>query len=727
MPRQAGIKVVNKFQRGLVTEATGLNFPEDAVTESLNVIFDPESIARRRKGINQEVSGVEKTDLAPQSESVRVEYVWKNAAGSYKYTFVCVQIGSRIIFYRATGDALSANEMASSITLSSFSTGSSSGEIAKEQCSFASGNNYLFVTHPLCEPFYIEYTPGAGTFTGHEITLQIRDFDGVEDDLDVDERPSSLSDEHEYNIKNQGWFKEVVKVRSGSGEIDTPPIDFFKAEMGVYPSNADVWYTYKRLRTDGSAIVFDPAYNANMDSVGNTAAPKGHYILDAFYLDRSGASDVTGLDVVSSGYERPSAVAFFAGRVWYAGTGHKKFGSNIYFSIIAESDEDYGKCYQSQDPTSEDVSDLLPSDGGIVKIPEVGTVYKMIPIQSSLLIFASNGVWAIAGSEGLGFRANDYSVRKISTVGAINRTSFADVEGFAVWWNADGIYSLATDNVGSFTVESLSDTTIKSYYDTIPIKSKQYSKGAYNSQTKVIQWLYRMDDTFWPLTGNDYNYYYDKILNFNLISKAFYIWDVINEINTIQGIVAVEADGTQVETVNVIEDGSDDVVDTVLDNVVVDVQVTEKRASVFKYFYDWVEVGPGGGFSFAEEYDSDYVDWNFNSFNGTFGSYFVTGMSLDGQAVNYAQANYAFIFCQEEAGSGVFVQGNYDWAYSPNTGKWSMPQQAYNDRRPSRSVRVAKLKIRGKGRSIQLYFYNDDAKPFNIIGWGLNVSANQVP
>jgi hypothetical protein len=39
----------------------------------------------------------------------------------------------------------------------------------------------------------------------------MRDFDGVNDGLAIDQEPSTLSKEHHYNLMNQGW------VSPGSG------------------------------------------------------------------------------------------------------------------------------------------------------------------------------------------------------------------------------------------------------------------------------------------------------------------------------------------------------------------------------------------------------------------------------------------------------------------------------------------------------------------------------
>lgn len=40
MTRSTGTSVENNFTRGLITESTGVNSPENSVSESLNVFYD---------------------------------------------------------------------------------------------------------------------------------------------------------------------------------------------------------------------------------------------------------------------------------------------------------------------------------------------------------------------------------------------------------------------------------------------------------------------------------------------------------------------------------------------------------------------------------------------------------------------------------------------------------------------------------------------------------------
>ena len=88
---------------------------------------------------------------------------------------------------------------------------------------------------------------------------------------------------------------------------------------------------------------------------------------------------------------RPEATAFAFGRVWYGGTNSTRWGTTLFYSQVLTDVNRAGKCHQEADPTSETINSLVDSDGGTVKIPDVGQVIKLISLSSSLVIIADNG------------------------------------------------------------------------------------------------------------------------------------------------------------------------------------------------------------------------------------------------------------------------------------------------------------------------------------------------
>src|SRR5687767_6698551 len=240
MPQQAAVVVENDFSGGLVTEASGLNFPEKACTETYNCEFNMDGSVRRRLGFDFEADWTTK-DIN-RTDKVVNTYLWKNVAGNGDLTLFVLQVGLVIYFYEVIADqGFSAGAIASSVTLSPVS-GAVDSELIEAQ--FSDGNGYLFVTHPNCDPVRISYTVATQTATGTSITIQIRDFEGaVADPYAVDERPTStlaaLNDAHEYNLRNQGWT--------------TTNLTAWDTAQTTMPSNADVMWSFKDTTSDFDA------------------------------------------------------------------------------------------------------------------------------------------------------------------------------------------------------------------------------------------------------------------------------------------------------------------------------------------------------------------------------------------------------------------------------------------------------------------------------------------
>lgn len=116
MPQQAAAVVENSFINGLVTEATGLNFPEKAVTDTYDCIFDIDGSAYRRTGLDLEQNYTTKT--VDKDNKVIVTYLWQNVAGDGDTTVVVAQIGPTLYFYEADGSGIfSAGAQATTVAL----------------------------------------------------------------------------------------------------------------------------------------------------------------------------------------------------------------------------------------------------------------------------------------------------------------------------------------------------------------------------------------------------------------------------------------------------------------------------------------------------------------------------------------------------------------------------------------------------------------------------------
>lgn len=215
MARNVGAVVQNNLSRGLITEATGLNFPDNAVVDSLNVIFDPIGKVYRRKGFDVEGGAI--TEAYASSDGVIREFIWQSVARSGGFTFLVLQMGASVLFYEMTSeDAISGGVQAVGLDMNAYKS-PGAGEIKDTVCTFAAGAGYLFIAHPMCDPVIVRWEEDEEVFQAAKISIRVRDFEGVEDTEGLLDNPVNLTTPHHYNLRNQGW-NQSVRVGSTSNE-----------------------------------------------------------------------------------------------------------------------------------------------------------------------------------------------------------------------------------------------------------------------------------------------------------------------------------------------------------------------------------------------------------------------------------------------------------------------------------------------------------------------------
>ena len=389
------------------------------------------------------------------------------------------------------------------------------------------------------------------------------------------------------------------------------------------------------------------------------------------------------------------------GRLWYAGIGSGKLSSNVYFSQVVNNRNRYGKCYQKYDPTSEFYSILLPDDGGVINIPEIGVINKLFALKTALLVFSSNGVWAISGSYGRAFAANDYQVKKFSSLGSSSPLSFVDYKGYPMWFGEDGIHTIYFDpQFETYEIRSLSDETIKTFFLDIPSTNRQYVKGSYNINDDVVLWVYNSDTTF----TNTKRYKYNKVLCYSGRNQAFYPWSFDDVTSSVD-----------IRGVSYIFDSNN------TDRAVVKFPITVPNDASNDYlcyaddqsglFYDWT--------TYANDVASDtdeIIDYSDTC-------YFITGYRPDGDTQRGVQSDYVFVFFENVDNSSCKMQGIYDYSSSSASGKQSSFQECYFTGRDNRDIVYRKLRVRGHGRCLQLKFKATGGQPFTMIGWSTLTST----
>ncbi len=664
-------KVFNSFVKGLVTEASPLTFPENASVDESNFVLNRDGSRSRRLGVDYEdlyekvATGFTAEQLATGKQSF---HTWESPGGDTTVSIGVVRIINKLWFVDLLTTNPSGNLLnsGSPITL----TGLSNSNIETTTIN----NKLIIASADLDYPIVLSYNPSTEAVTQENKIIYVRDIWGVDDGLENDIRPATLTQTHKYNLRNQGWNESIV---TGSG---ADALAYTKTELGVYPSNSDIWTLGKISNpSDANYEKYDPdTMEKNSTSKFQTA--KGSFVIDAFNrgADRVGLSDATGL-LTDQEQGTITTLASYAQRVFYSGVSSNvvngdarspNYSGYIFFTKVIQSDDDLGKCYQEADPTDVAISDLIDSDGGSIQIPEATKIVKIAASQASLLVFCENGVWEVYGDTG-GFIATSFQTSKISTNGILNPQSVVNVNGTFIYWSKAGIYILNPEAAsGRFKAESLSLTSIQTLFLEIPDVGKNNCKGFYDEKENRVRWLYNDNDNY---SSTNYINKYNKELVLDLTLQAWYV-NKISDLATTPPFVAdyVNVPGYAVSTIDsAVEVGSDGVIVTSGDPVVITENLLINRSSLFSFL-----AISGTNFTIAKYKNTSFVDWFEEDDTGVdYTSYIVTGYELFGDVMREKQTPYIFFYFKKtengytDTGSGLVldnqssckVQAQWNW------------------------------------------------------------------
>lgn len=743
-------KIYRSFNKGIITEASPLTFPENASIDEDNFVLNRNGSRARRLGLEYETgysltdTGLSSSVIASTKQSI---HIWPTPGGDTSRNIGVVRVYNKLYFINLLASSPSANLLngGAAITISA---------LANSELETAVINNSLvLVSKDLPLPILLTYNSTTDTVTQTQVSISVRDIWGIDDGLLINERPTTLSNAHKYNLRNQGWSTKIVTTSSADA------IDKTKTDIGVYPSNGDTWHLGRDTNPGSSTYQAYVPSTLIKNSVSNSLVSRGSYIIDAFTrgAQRAALSGLTGLPVDRENGTF-STVASYASRVFYSGIASNVTGSDskspnysgfVFFSQVVTDNNKIGKCYQEADPTDEFVNDLVDSDGGTIQIPDATNIIRIISSQSSLLVFAENGIWEIYGDTN-GFVATSFQVNKISTNGVLNAKAIVETNGSFIYWSKAGIYALASDSVsGRFAAQNISLTSIQSFYLDIPELAKNYCKGFYDEKENRVRWLYNDTDTY---SENNYINKYNKELVLDLTLSAFYPHTISSLASNSPYIVDyVPIPGYSVTSnVTDVAVGGDLVEITSLDNVVVNQDVSASRSSQFSFL-----VFRESSFTLAKYINTSFTDWELagNGTGATYSSFLVTGYELFGDIMRNKQAPYLFFYFDrtedgyELSGSNLvlsnqsscLVQAQWNWSDSANSGKWGNQFQAYRLLRnyiPSGvndpfdygdSVIVTKNKLRGSGKALSIYIQSEAGKDMRILGWGIGVTADDKP
>ena len=706
MAQSLSQKATNNFVKGLITEAAELTFPEGASVDELNCDLRRDGTRRRRLGVEYETGNVLSSYTLSDAEQTATGS-WVNVGGNADLEFLVFQKGAILYFYNKGALPYSNQVESNSVNLASYQqSGSAGADTAK--CQFTSIKGTLVVSSPEINTIAIQYS--SGTFTVTQVNFKVRDFEFQGDTSTYFDNDSSPSQNRKYDAQNAGW-------NTGNGA----PSDLTKRL--THP-----WYAGKDSDGNYDSAEWEKIYG------GTTLTGNGHYILDFFTKDRATASGLSGLtkptDTESSRFRCAES---FSGRVFYAGIDSAENAGTIVFSKLVETVDDLGVCHQQNDPTAEYLSDLLDTDGGVIRIPDAVKIQRLYAYQNSLFVFAENGVWQIAGVDGV-FRASSFSVNRGTRVGILQPQTFVEAEGVPFWWSRFGIHTLTTDPVsGQGQEQNLTIPTVQTFWDAIDADSKLKVTAVYDAINKRIYWGY-------PNANETVTSKLNNFLILDVPLQAFFPWKISDQSSNTDAVVGLafySGYGASEVDLNVTaNNGADNVVLSNGDNVV-STQLSNTNTGDPAIVLICRE-GSNNKITFGAFTGISFLDWTDTNYT----SFAETGYDFVGDLITKKNAPYIVTYCRvtetgftgnESAGytairpSGLKVSAAWDFAEDFGTA-----QQVYRLKYPlfpdnsnlsdfnyPDDVITSRVKIRGHGRSMRLKYESEQGKDFLLLGWGL--------
>ena len=736
MPTKAGSAIYNNFIKGLITDSSNLNSDVNSIKEGYNFVLTNKGTLEKRLGLGLESS----FSNALYTNTTSLITKTSTTYDGRRWYVVFDKVSKNLSILNSSD-----NTLAYSTTVLS----------TEANVSYSFNDRYIVVSTNWSDITVLEYVLGVWVELDN-VEVKVRDFEGVIDNLANDERPVSLTDEHRYNLENQGW---------GSTLND---INVFKASSHSgykYPSNSDIASLgrYEDPDKDGNITVRFRTDFITTTTLGNGLAPRGKKILSTVEqypkrfndyqncervetvstnvcTDTDEYGDCTRYGTVTEYTTECTNVpgasleleeypfgnsdisvcnTFFAGRVFYGAR------NNVMFSQqVGQTSKNFGTCYQEADPTSSEISDIIETDGGMIKITGASGIFKLIEFQDQLLVFAKNGIWSISGGE-TSFTAVAYSVRKVSTYTALTPDSVVEVPGAILFLSTAGIMAVTRDNVSfDANVKNLSKGTIQEYYNSFSDVDLINADMLFSVKEEVL----------YIRIGTD-------ILVFNTTLGAFYKLEIPPNC-----VGMLYQDSTQVikEDSNIVNNGTPVV--SFGEDVVISLDSTISVVGQIRFLYQ-----SGTVISLYSMSGVDYLDFGTDGYD----SYFVTtNIMFDHPLTNKRLRQVSCFFEKTETGYAENVEGGLEYVnpsqcslqvgwdmplptsfHLDPRNKWSRPYGAYRLTRyeskdlgevPGEALDtiVTRTSIRGRGRSVMFRFSSEPGYDCRLLGWVVDLDQN---
>lgn len=566
-------------------------------------------------------------------------------------------------------------------------------------------SNKLYKHYPIAYTRTVRTSQYLSNAISKEFDVRIRDFEGVEETFNniVDLRygsgvsyrpslpsdPATMTDEekdfyhrHQYNLYNQGWNDPTTYNNTSMTALNAYLSDPSNADPNVvgnvfYPALSYQWF----LSKDPTTLAFKPAELINV-AFGQTRAPTGRYVLSYLNQDRSEASGIAGIPVVVPKTPYFVDIIAYAGRVWYL-SGDTVLYSQVLLDDLSKAD----KCYQEADPTSETISDLLDTDGGMIQIPELGEGVKFCLVGAALAVVGTKSIQLISGGQNNAFTATAYVRGAMQAYTTISPQSFVTTEYGTFFWSDVGVVLLSYQE--GFAAQNITESTINTFYQKIPDWAMKECVGVYNRAQKQIVWMYPSKEKY-PKSLN-------RILIYDILKGSWTPFEIAAEYgedeNPLPWIVGGLTLNTPFKADNIYPvyvEGAE-VVDNEGYRILADDPIEKEEQTFKSALFLCVDYNNDSKMTFGYFDNLNCLDWAAGDIYGpgvNYNSYLVSHpINLNSTAYNKTIPYLLTYFRRTETGytlDGAKIypsacQGaiQWDWNNSGKAGKWDAQQELY--------------------------------------------------
>lgn len=731
---------ISGFRGGLNTEASVLNvLPSELMSGSKNVELLQNGDMRRRRGVDfvgQNTSGgyletLRSSTKAEEAshESPAAVYAKLTAPNGTTVERIIVDLNDKFLIYKTDKNSLSnIGTPFQTITRSWSAFGTTVTKSVDDQkfynMQFAQSGNRVFFTGLKCHPGYLSVNADNETL---DITF-----------LDVLIRDPSAQTTNTRLGKSAGddWY-ECIEAHTSSSTNE--------------PGTGTEWQRYWFL-LDGDQPTSPDLGSANWAT--STA------YTSTFIKRYDKYVDATSSDTY------PTAIAFYAGRLWLA--GDPKHPNDVLFTQVFTSDADLEKFHQYADPFDTADPDLVDDDGGVISLQGSGLTKDMVDIGSALFIGSDKGVWQLKGQDQI-FKATNFSSDRVLTEAVLSHGGMLAADNTVFVFGENNIWRADFDNtsgggaIGLANFRNFSETKLESFYNGIPTSNKEAAWAVYNPTDRKVYYFFNETNTQFILSYGKKKHpgYYTRVLVMDVrthtatapvssteeldqqrrLVGAFYLYEMADGGSSNLPYMAFPliAPDTGIADNQVVA-GADTVQSASGVNNVVAVGGTESGSAVFFIAMQRVTAMDNVTVkhAFAKLKGSTLRDWESDStYAVSFDSKAFTGVQTMGDVLHKKMPTYLFfVFKRVETGTlesgvdtnpgGCFLRTAWQWATSTTSPKYSGQTQIYKPERYGLTAEDGtethdhvwwKHRARGRGNAMQVILESDGNKDFHLIGW----------